>query len=443
MASTFTNRRNYGKPANGDGDWGTTYNDNFDKVEEDLSFSSSKHKKAMSDGSNFRSRDHWEQIAQSSGLGSVDDVTHGQVVFDGRYMYYAACTAETFVRYDTTGRFRDITSWEQMPQSSAQGDAGVDASQGFCQGVYTGRYIVWNGVTASTHVQFDTTGVFTDITSWEHVAVSSAQGGADVNLDQNSITFDGRFVYMQARNANTFVRYDTNEAFTAFESAWEQMDLRSAWGSSATTDGAFLGIAFDGRYVYHAGSASDTMIRYDTTGVFTAITSWEQIRMRSATGGPSVNDFFNGIAFDGRHVYYVPIQADSMIRFDTTGTFTDITDWEQLRLSSAIGANQGAAGTNGFSGGTFDGRYVYYCPTTNDSTLRYDTTAAFTDITSWEQINMGSGYGGASADNQYSSPGFDGFWVYYGTTAGDSYIRFRANITANPGPTEYDQVTGG
>ncbi len=38
MTSSFTNRRNYEKPADGDGDWGSGYNRNSDVLEEDFSY---------------------------------------------------------------------------------------------------------------------------------------------------------------------------------------------------------------------------------------------------------------------------------------------------------------------------------------------------------------------------------------------------------------------
>ena len=441
MTSSFTNRRNYEKPANGDGDWGSGYNRNFDALEEDLSFSSSKHKKAMTDGNNFRSRDRWEQMDQSSAQGDADTSGgFGGCSFDGRYMYFPPAGSDIAVRYDTTGRFRDIASWEQIGQDSAQGSATLDG--GLDHSLYDGRYIYFNSVTNDTHVRFDTTGVFTDITFWENIEVRSAALGANINLSMNAMTFDGRYIYYTARDANTFARYDTNLPFTAITS-WTPMDLRSAWGSSATTNTAFLGVAFDGRYAYFGPSASDTVIRYDTTADFQTIASWEQIRMSSATGGSDGSDNFNGMAFDGRHIYYIPLSTDSCVRFDTLGTFTDITDWEQIAISSAQGQSKGADGTNGFSGGSFDGRFIYYCTQTANTMLRYDTTASFTAITSWEQIEQASATGAATADSTNNLPAFDGNWVYYPSAAGGTrMVRYRANITANPGPTEYDQVVG-
>lgn len=433
MASSFTRKRNLEKPGNNDADWGTATNANFDTVEEEVAWTSSRFRDRLQGNASFAAVERWEQFDIRSGVGGSNQDSITGVVFDGRYIYYAPFDADSFCRYDTTERFQDITAWQQLAASSGAGGAPGVSFMGDC--IFDGRYIHFQPSDANTHIRYDTTGTFTDITSWEQLAIGSALG-ATTTLDRayNGLTFDGRYVYFVANDADTFVRYDTALTFLD-EDSWEQVAMSSAQGG-ATLNSGYIGATSDGRYVYFTPRNSDTLIRFDSTANFTDITSWEQIALSSGLGAAAIDTFGAGGIFDGKHVYYVPLNSDTMVRFDTTGTFTDITDWEQVAMSSAIGAT---AVDSAFSRGTFDGRYVYYAAESSDTHTRFDVTGAFTDITSWEQIEVGSTLGQASASN-LNQAAFDGRYIYYGPSVSNTFIRFRASVTANPGPTEYSQV---
>lgn len=433
MVSSFTTRRNFEKPDDGDSDWGTAANANYDKLEEELSFSSTKFKNVLHNGNNFSSRERWEQISMTSVVGATGDSFIVGVAFDGRYVYYTGAVGDTMIRYDTTGRFRDENSWEQMFTGSAQGTAASDVYQ---SAVFDGRYVYHISGGADTMIRYDTTGVFTEPNSWEQISMVSAQGGGTASGNNFvTITFDGRYVHYTARDSDSFVRFDTNSDFTS-ESSWEQVAMSVAQGAAALNT-AYIGCTFDGRYVYHAASASSTLIRYDTTAPFASASSWEQVAVTVAHGGSPTADALNGAIFDGRYVYYVPIDADTFFRFDTTGIFTSSSSWERIAMSSGLGA----AGLNtAFNSGTYDGRYVYYVPLNSDTFVRFDATSAFTDITNWQQIAMSSTQGGATLDVAYAKAICDGEYVYFCPNFGNSMIRFRSNVTSNRNPTEYSQV---
>lgn len=279
MASTFTNKRNLEKPGDGDANWGSAVNNNTDAVEEELTYSSSKLRNELQGGNTFSSRTMWEQLALSSAAGgTVADDEFSDGVFDGRYVYFMAIESETFIRYDTTGRYRDITSWEQIAVSSAQG-ATLAAGDDF-------RY-------AAT-------------------------------------TFDGRYVYCAPVATESFIRFDTTGEFTDI-TAWQQMGGNSAVGGSVTATFITIGATFDGRYVYFPAINSDTHVRFDTTGSFTDASNWQQVAIASAQGAAVLDLAYNQCSFDGNYVYYVPRDSDTFIRFRANTTAQRLpTEYSQM-----------------------------------------------------------------------------------------------------------------
>ena len=62
---------------------------------------------------------------------------------------------------------------------------------------------------------------------------------------------------------------------------------------------------------------------------------------------------YAGGAFDGRYVYFAPSSSGDILRFDTLGALSDLGSWSTFAAATKLGA---AA----FSGAVFDGRYVYF-----------------------------------------------------------------------------------
>ncbi len=77
---------------------------------------------------------------------------------------------------------------------------------------------------------------------------------------------------------------------------------------------AFFGAIFDGRYVYFAPNYSGNVVtRYDTLVPFASATSWGTFD--PATLNASVKGF-QGVAFDGQYVYFVPWLNGTFVRFE-------------------------------------------------------------------------------------------------------------------------------
>jgi hypothetical protein len=187
----------------------------------------------------------------------------------------------------------------------------------------------------------------------------------------------------------------------------------------------FAGATFDGRYVHFAAAAIttgggnvDVATRYDTLGPFTGNSSWSVFGLAavdvSAQG-------FTGATFDGRFVYFVPDQVNSglngmMTRYDTRAAFATGGAWSTFDATSV---NPGA---KGFEGATFDGRFVYFIPFRNSLTgplgglvARYDTQASFSAGASWATFDTTTVDPGARG---FRGAVFDGRFLYLAPYAG-------------------------
>jgi len=97
-------------------------------------------------------------------------------------------------------------------------------------------------------------------------------------------------------------------------------------------------------------------------------------------------DGYAGGTFDGRYVYFAPSFNGSTeaMRYDTQGGFELASSWETFDPGF----------TGGYVGACFDGRYVYYAPwaqatfAANGEVLRFDTTGSFSDSGSWSTFDV-------------------------------------------------------
>src|SRR5206468_3898000 len=95
------------------------------------------------------------------------------------------------------------------------------------------------------------------------------------------------------------------------------------------------------------------ILRYDTQAPFNSSGSWSTFD--DATLNPTAVSF-RGAAFDGRSFYMVPwspFAPSALVRFDTRSSFDARGTWDAFDLSTVH------PGVAGFSGATFDGRYLY------------------------------------------------------------------------------------
>ena len=67
---------------------------------------------------------------------------------------------------------------------------------------------------------------------------------------------------------------------------------------------------------------------------------------------------FDGGAFDGRYIYFVPLTTSLVVQYDTTADFADTVSWrtynaKPLNMQMNVGS-------------VFDGRYLYFCSYSNN-----------------------------------------------------------------------------
>ena len=251
-------------------------------------------------------------------------------------------------------------------------------------------------------------GSFHDVANpayWSTFNVGSLQGGPN---GFGGVVFDGRFVHFVPNFGSTYdglvARYDTQGVFNA-ASGWTTFD------TSTVNPGAigFEGGAFDGRYVYfvpnHNTSEDGLVTRYDTQAAFGTSASWSTFDV--ATVNPGAIGFQGGV-FDGRYLYLVPYRdpgPDGIVaRYDTQSAFNALGSWATFDLSFFNAA------ANGFAGGTFDGRYVYFVPATGTTVARYDTQGGFGTLDAWSRFDLKSVYPSVSS---FLGAVFDERYVYF------------------------------
>jgi hypothetical protein len=122
--------------------------------------------------------------------------------------------------------------------------------------------------------------------------------------------------------------------------------------------------------------------RFDTTAAagFQDVSSWAVFDVATLPGASGAGGF-SGASFDGRYVYFVPhalqmTPTGLVMRFDPTGALADPASWAMFDTSTL--PVDGGAVAKGFSGAASDGHYLYFVPN-NDGTpdgrvVRYDTS---------------------------------------------------------------------
>ncbi len=319
--------------------------------------------------------------------------------------------------------------------------ASVNTSlKGFRGGGFDGRYMYLtissnpgapsNGMIA----RYDTYASFTGASSWNWTdlgSYNSTVGGTNLTKCFNGAVFDGRYMYFIPNSAAAgcgmnFVRYDTTKQWNdtvLADGVYKTFNISIINTSLAPTKliNTTEGGVFDGRYVYWNPNGNGQIIRYDTTADFQTITSYSNFNVSSMnrTSGSAVGLLvgFSGGTFDGRYIYWpegrdiVARINDEVVQYDTTASFTAAASYKNFNIQSL---NTTAFGN--YEGAVFDGRYVYFVPgnsrTTNNSMVaRYDTTQSFTTAASWTTFNVSSAGTPATAI-QYKGAVFDGKYVY-------------------------------
>jgi hypothetical protein len=309
--------------------------------------------------------------------------------------------------------------------------------------VFDGRYVYYIpccGAAAGSYfdhnvIRYDTTLPFTaaNFVSFDLTTVSATA------RDFLSGTFDGRYVYVLPNDPtrHTMMVYDTTQPFTTTTS-WTAVDI-TTWDSRVTS---FSGAEYDGsRYIYFIGGPTGLVTRYDTTTKATVVFDVSTVDARA-------KQFF-GAVFDGRYYYFVP-NSDGVtysngvaLRYDTKQPFASATSWQKFDTTALDARAQG------FIGGAFDGRYVYFIPnwiTASDGgsgpgglMVRYDThSGAFTSGGSWGTFDVSTVDPGAIG---FVTAAFDGRYLFLIPSinnAGATGLAVRCDTT---GPFDHTSCT--
>jgi hypothetical protein len=345
----------------------------------------------------------------------VGGYSYNGAIFDGRYLYLIPLgraggpSSATITRYDSTQPFSSVSSYTSYSLLNVSSN-----SLGYRGALFDGRYIYMVPLATTFSTRYDTFQNFNSADSYTTF---------DVNQIGNSTggyggVFDGRYVYFCPFGSATMTRYDSTLPFT-LASSYTAVSL-----APVTQQRTFGGGVFDGRYIYlvpiFAVSTIDdfsvTIVRYDTTLSFTSQSSFTSFDLSLI----SVYTQYVGGVFDGRYVYLVPLKYGTVTRYDTQQNFNSPGSYTTFNVNPILGIN-----TAGFSGGTFDGRYIYFAPWTRGILLAYDTTKNFNSSGSYTvyntEPNAGNGFIGAT---------FDGRYVYFIPNENTTIIR----IDAYPGP---------
>ena len=365
---------------------------------------------------------------------SSNSVGFQGAVFDGRYVYFIPNTFGQFTRYDTTtNSFSTSTSYAFFDTA-----ANVNSnSSGFLGGVFDGRFVYFVPNSNGQITRYDTTTYFTQSTSYSVFNTTA-------NVNSNSMgfaggIFDGRYVYFVPNitrgHFGQITRYDTTLPFTS-STSYAYFSLTAHVNSQAQ---GFFGGTYDGRYVYFAPNANAASslvglwVKFDTSGSFTTSTNYTVFDTAANVNSNSLG--FNSAIFDGRYVYLVPYGSTTLgqiTRYDTTGGFTTSTSYAVYNTAANVNSM-----SFGFTGGVFDGRYIYLAPTSNGvvnsgQVTRYDTTLSFTQSTSYSILSL-SGINASAVG--YQGAVFDGKSVYFVPSNGlisriDGYVGQQASAIA-------------
>jgi hypothetical protein len=381
---------------------------------------------------------------QSKQAGSFEDPFEPQsILFDGRTMYFLRSSGadDYSTAYDTT-TVGDFAS----PPKGAWSSFASDLS--FQSLAFDGHY-VYLLPTADIDRFNNDQPMDSIMKRLDPAKTSSTQS---INLSKSFGTtaapipgfmggaFDGRYLYFapSAAGLNTSgiaARYDTQADFTSATS-WSMFDLSKLWANAK----GFEGGIFDGRYVYFVpcattsvstssdGVPSGLLVRFDSTADFQDPKAWESFDTTAVD--PAAVGFVGG-TFDGRYVYLAPgwssYSKSLAVRFDSTGPFASASSYSTFNIPSL--STSSWSDSHSYRGATFDGKYVYFSPSSGDLLARFDSSGDFTSKAAWQaydlsyltftEANSYSDFG-----DYYGGIGFDGRYVYVVSNATNSLYRF-------------------
>lgn len=351
-------------------------------------------------------------------------MTFEGAAFDGAHIYLAPATpGGLFLQY-TVGK--TISSgWKTFAPTVLTG------AQSFSGAVFDGRYVYFvphqlaSSASSGVVLRYDTTASFTMNASWSTFDAQQipVNDGGTPARGFNGGSFDGRFVYFVPNNSAPAVpdgrvaRFDTQGDASVVDAGdaapptsfatpgnWSTYDF----GAQSGIASGFSGAVFDGHYLYLVPDSNQTGLsgyigRYDTTAAFTSTSSWSSYGI-APKNADAVG--FTGGAFDGRYMYLVPHHNTIVARYDTQAGFGTSGSFTLFDLATVVHVDGGAPS---YAGATFDGRFVYFAPSQPGFGVvaRYDILSSFTSSCAWTTYDVSkpdaiaSDFFGAIYDGRY------------------------------------------
>ncbi len=368
----------------------------------------------------------WETCDVGTNFGAEGG--YNGATFDGRYVYFAPFSLASGVQYgdvlrfDTLASFCDPTetnSWQRFDAlANADSISNAVYPGGFAGALFADGYVYFapnrlaDGTTNQSSdtgevLRYNTNCNFSDPACWQ--AFDYSKSPTCVNdpechaLGYSNPCFDGRFIYFSpgARAPSLFhgevLRYDSLGDFSN-EANWATFDFgeHCTPGENCTDPDGYSDCAVDGAgVVYFAQIRSDTssnqsgeILRYDSKQTFTDTASWSTYD--TVDNAPLSKGGYDGVFFDGfRYMYFVPNASSKswptahgeVLRLDTQASFAQPDAWAIYDYGhdpNGCAMQPGCSDPDGYDDAVFDGRYIYFSPSFNGTTmhgevLRYDT----------------------------------------------------------------------
>lgn len=381
----------------------------------------------------------------------IDPRLRGYVgaAFDRRHVYFApygnaGVTHGNVVSYDTEKGFDDPASWSWFDLTTLDPNArGYAGAATFIREGKTPEYVYlvpFQGKSGGGDVVArlkvgDALKDWSVLPLGAHPPTTGAAGlgGAVVNFSH---------VWMPSRDpARPFVLHENRVAQNPqrlLDAGWASFDARGTLDAGAGKPvGGYYGGAFDlGNRLFFApfqnesGPHGIALVKEVGSGTTSGWTTFDLTAVSPKYRG------FAGAVFARGHVYYVPHanannqRHGNVVRYDTLGDFTSTAAWTGVDLTTFHPSLQG------FVGGIFDGRFVYFVPFNSDGGIvvaRYDTTnPSFEDASAWSWFDIRTV---SPAAARFNGAAFDGKYIYFIPYDNGVVVRFDARETRDPSLT--------
>ena len=304
-----------------------------------------------------------------------------------------------------------VSQWQ--PRAAFDAFSAYDAghtdglvTQGYFGAVFDGRYLYFCPIRdqqerTSVHgrvLRLDTQADFKDPAAWAAYDASHTDGLHTAGFYGGA--FDGRYAYFNPRDDGTahhsrLLRYDTQADFKD-PAAWAAHDAQFPHSGQ--------GLAFDGRYLYFCPGytrSATSGLDDEPSGHILRYDTCAPLKDPASYAVFNAEQLcpeaacFDGAVFDGRHIYFAPLSSGQVLRYAVAGDFADPQSWD-IYDARPLGMQMNV-------GAVFDGRHIYFCSYGNSTMLRYDTAAPFDDPQSWDtHVPVeNSGFDGGFFDGRY------------------------------------------